>query len=101
MFTPEIGPQARLPLLQLLECLGPVPLEEPRQSAIREELPSGLTGRAVVRLVVGVADPLHGRSANRTGLPVPPVHGHPGAKRGHLLGEPVPDVGAESLDPLP
>src|SRR5439155_6230491 len=81
------GPES--PRLQLLERAGPIFLEEPRQRTVGEQPPARLTGRAVVHLVLRVADPLHPRAAHGTGLPVPPVHRHALAERRHLLGEPL------------
>ena len=79
--------QRLLALLQLLERPRPVVLEQPRQRAIGQQLAAGLAGRTVVRFVRGVANALHRRAAHRTRLAVAAVHGHPVAKRRHLLGK--------------
>src|SRR6185503_18624282 len=63
-----------LALLQLLEAARPVLLEEARQAAIGEQPALGLTGRTVVRLVVGVHDALHPGAAHRARLAVLAVH---------------------------
>src|SRR5262245_32576785 len=84
-------------LLQRLERARPVLLEEARQGPIGEQLSAGLAGRAVVRLVLGVDDPLDGRPAHRARLAVAPVHGHVVAERRHLLREALPDL---SPDPI-
>ena len=67
--------------------LRPVAVEQARQRAIGEQLAAGLAGRAVVGLVLGVADALHRRAADRARLAVLAVHRHLRAERGHLLGE--------------
>src|SRR5262245_32460303 len=79
--------EGALALFQLLESLGPVAFEELRQSPVGEELAARLADRAIVRLVLGVDDPLHGRAADGTGLPIAAVYRHPLAKRSDLLGK--------------
>ena len=92
---------APLARLELLERARPVAVQEPRQRAIGEQSAAGLAGRAVVRLVLGIDDALHGRAAAGAGLTVAAVHRHAVAKRRHLLGETRARLGTEALDPLP
>src|SRR5688572_27786496 len=65
----------------------PVAAQQAAQGAVGQHLAVGLAARAVVDLVLGVADALHQSLAGRAGLQVATVHGHIGAKRGDLLGE--------------
>ena len=74
-------------LLELLQRLRPVAAQQLRERAVGEELAARLAGRAVVRLVLRVDDPLDRRPADGTRLAVAAVHGHPLAERGHLLRE--------------
>src|SRR6266545_716797 len=85
--------------LPFLEGPRPIVLEQPRQGSVREHTAPRLAGGAVVRLVFRVADPLDGRAAHGAGASVPPVHGHPLAKRGDLFGELETYLGAQPLDP--
>src|SRR5262245_51952178 len=50
-------------LLQFLDALRPVVLQQARQRPIGEQPSPGLTARAVVALVLGVDDALHGGAA--------------------------------------
>src|SRR5271157_1836660 len=76
-------------LFQLLERARPVAFEKARERAVGEELPAGLAVRAVVGLVFGVHDALHRGAAHRARLAVSPMHCHPFAKRGDVLGKPL------------
>src|SRR5947208_15219338 len=88
--------QPRFPFLQRAR---PVLLEQPGQRPIGEHAPAGLTRRAVVHLVFGVADPLNRRAAHRTRLAIPAVHRHLLAERRDSLGEAVPRRFAQAFDP--
>ena len=87
-------------LLEFVEMGGPIVLEQSRKRAIGEDLSASLATGAIVRLVVGIANPLHRRTAHRTGLPVLSVNGHLRSKRRHALGKAVVAFGAEALGPL-
>ena len=78
----------------------PIVFEQPRERAVGEDPPVGLAARAVVRLVIGITDPLHGRAADRARLAEATVDGHLRTERGHLLGEAVAGLGPEPLDPF-
>ena len=99
------GPRAGLERLpgspsQLIQVPRPVVFQQARQRAVGEDPASGLASWTVVRLIVGVADSLHGRTAHGTGFPEPAVHRHPRTERGHLLGEAVARLGAQAIRPL-
>src|SRR5690606_33807294 len=64
---PRLGAPCSI-ALELVEGLGPALLQEARERSVREELAARLALRAVVRLVVRVADALHGRAADGAGL---------------------------------
>ena len=83
-------PELRRCRLKIIEMSRPIILEQARQRAVGQDSAVRLAAGAVVGLVVGVADPLHGRTADGTGLAKPAVHGHAGTKRGHLLGPASP-----------
>src|SRR5215213_9931300 len=86
--------------LELVNGLRPVDVEQPRKGAIGEQLAPGLASRAVICLVVGVDDALHGRAAVGAGEVVPAVDGHLGTEGRDLLREAAAGLGAEALDPL-
>src|SRR5262245_25202955 len=86
-------------LLELGQRLRPVALQQRRQPAVGEQLAAALAHRAVVALVVRVADALHGRTADRARLAVAAVHGHALAERGDLVGETVADFLAQPRGP--
>ena len=86
--------------LQLVERSRPIIFQQPRQRAVGEDAASGLAARAVVGLVVGVADPLYGGAADRARFAEPAVDGHARAERRDFLGKAVAGLGAESLDPF-
>src|SRR6266487_5495923 len=93
--TGRLGVASPEPPLPLLERSRPIPLQEPRHGAVGEYSSIRLAAGAVVHLVRGVTNALHRRAAGRAGLAVATVHRHLRPERGHVLGEPVPDVGAE------
>src|SRR5687767_5847947 len=88
------------PLFDVIDRAWPILLQQPRERAVGEETAAGLTARAVVRLVVGVADALHGRAAHRTRLAEPAVHRHLRTERGDFFGETVADVGPQPVGPF-
>src|SRR3954462_1108857 len=85
---------------QLVDRSRPILFQQSRQRAIGEQLAIGLTTRAVVGLVVGVADPLHRSSTDGTRLPELSVNGHLFAKRSHFRREVISGLLAQSLGPL-
>src|ERR1700694_3209992 len=74
-------------LLHLLERARSVRAQETRKSAGGEAPAARLALRAVVRLVVRVADALDGGAAVGAGLAVAAVDGHRGPEGRHALGE--------------
>src|ERR1700761_4890215 len=68
-----------------VDGLGPIVLEQTRERAIREQAPAGLAARAVVRLVVSVANALHQRPTDGARLAETAMHRHFGTKGGHLF----------------
>src|SRR5215469_1537509 len=90
---------AALELFELLERLRPIALEQPRETAVGEELSASLTTRAIVRLIVGVADALHRIAAARAGLAKAPVHYHSFSKRSNALRERGAGFGLQPIDP--
>src|SRR5260370_21680266 len=74
--------------VHLLQGARPIFSQQPRQRTIGEEPPLGLALRAVVRLVIRVANPLYCRAADWARLTESSMHGHPFSEGGHLLGEP-------------
>src|SRR5207247_1584933 len=78
---------ATLPLLQFLERLRPVASEQLREGAIGQELSAGLASRAVIGFVLRVDDPLNDRAADRAGLAVAAVNGHPLAEGRDFFGK--------------
>src|SRR5579872_5576132 len=89
-----------LPGLELFDRARPVILEEPRERAIREHAPTGLAARAVVGLILGIADTLHGRAADRAGLAEAAVNGHLRAKRSDFLRELITRLRPQSCCPF-
>ena len=83
----------------LLDRPRPVVLEQPRQRAVGEQLAARLAAGAVVRFVVGVANPLHRRAAHGARLAEATVDGHLGVKGGHLFGKAVARLLAQPVDP--
>ena len=63
--------------LDVVDGARPVVLEQAGHRAVGQNAAARLAARAVVRLVVGVADPLDGRAADRTRLPEAAVHPTP------------------------
>src|SRR3972149_2394868 len=95
-----LDPLLGLELLELFQTLRPVFSQQARERAVREELSAGLAARAVVRLVLGVGDPLNGSRAHGTGLPVPAVDRHFRPERRYLLRELVAGFRAQLIGPL-
>src|SRR5439155_1090252 len=88
------------PVLELLQPSRPVLLQQARERAVGEERPARLAAGTVVRLVPRVDDPLHGRAADRTRLPVAAVDGHGRTEGGDALRKPGPDFVPQALRPL-
>src|SRR5471032_989232 len=84
-------------LFDVVDRLWPVPFQEPREGPIGQELSSGLTARAVIRLVVGVDDSLHGRAAVGARLAELAVNGHVRTKGGDLCRKAIPRLTAQSV----
>src|SRR5690606_4548415 len=74
-------------LLQLVEGPRPILPEKSRKGPVRQQLTASLAGRAVIRLVVRVLDPLDRGSAPRAGLAVAAVNRHPRVERRDLRRE--------------
>src|SRR5690348_18394890 len=94
------APSRRLRPLQHLDAPRPVLAQEPRERTIGEQATVRLTARAVVGLVVRVADALHGRAAHGARLSIAAVHRHPFAEGGYLRRKAVARLGAEPLGPF-
>ncbi len=88
------------PLRQVFQRLGPVCLQQPGERAVGKQLPACLAGRAIVRLVLRVDDPLDRRVAHRAGMTILPVHGHAVTKGGHSLREALAGLRAQPLNPF-
>src|ERR1700723_3467578 len=99
--APERPGSAPLQRFELIERARPVRAEQSRQSAIGEELAPGLATRAVIRLVVGVADALHRIVTARAGFAIAAVHRHLLAKGGDFLGEAAGGLADQPVGPLP
>ena len=89
-----------LPRSQLIEVARPIILQKSRKRAIGENATLGLTSRAVVGLVVGVANSLNRGRADRAGLTESSVHGHAGTERRDFLRKPIAGLGPKPLSPL-
>src|SRR5690606_878229 len=89
-----------LAFLPLFHRPRPIVLEQPRERTVGQQLSVRLTARAVVRLVLRVANTLDGRAARGAGLTVPPVYGHAFTKRRHLLREAALVLVAQALRPF-
>src|SRR5690606_30452488 len=74
-------------LLQLVEGPRPILPEKSRKGPVRQQLTASLAGRAVIRLVVRVLDPLDRGSAPRAGLAVAAVNRDPRVERRELRRE--------------
>ena len=81
--------------VQFIDRTRPVVLEQPGQRAIRQDAVLGLTARAIVGLILGIADALHRRATDQAWLPKAPVHGHLGAECRNAFGERSPGLGAK------
>ena len=77
----------------------PVGTEQPGEAAIGEDFASRLAGRAVVRLVVRIANAENLVPAAGTGLPVAAVDGHALAEGSDFLWERDNGFGAEAVGP--
>src|SRR5918993_184425 len=77
-------------LLHFINRPGPILFQQPRHGAICKQSSTRLTPRAVIRLVVGVADPLDRCTAYGTRKLVPSMNCHAFAKGGQLLGKLLP-----------
>src|SRR6185436_15930213 len=86
--------------LQLLDRPWPVILEQARQRSVRKHASPGLTTRAVVGLVLNVADALHACVADRAGLAVTPMHGHALAKGRHAFRELARGISLQPRGPV-
>src|SRR5262249_15720335 len=86
--------------LQLVQRARPVLLEQARESAIGEQPVAGLAAWAIVGLVLGVHDTLHGRAAVRARLTEAAVDGHVGAKGRDALGKFSGRLAAYPRDPV-
>src|SRR4029079_1906205 len=84
---------------EFVESLRPVPSEEARHRAVGEEPAAGLAARAVIRLILGVDDPLNRGAARGARLTIAAVHGHLGAEGRDLLGEARPGLRREAVPP--
>ncbi|SPE25976.1 hypothetical protein SBA2_270086 [Acidobacteriia bacterium SbA2] len=98
---PSVASSVAAHTLELFERAGPVLLEQAGERAVRQQLAAGLAARAVVGLVVGVANAQHFGAAARARLAVPPVHGHGGAKCRHSFRETAAGFLSQSLGPIP
>src|SRR6266478_9406365 len=87
-------------LLHFFERARPVGAQEARQRAVREQPAARLALRAVVGLVVGVTDALHGRAAVGAGAAVAAVHGHFRPEGRDTLGKVAARALPESHDPV-
>src|SRR5713101_7644510 len=87
-------------LLHLFERARPVRAEETRERAVGQELAARLALRAVVGLVVGVADALDGGATVGAGLAVAAVDGHLGPEGRDALGEVASRLAAKPHDPV-
>src|ERR671924_519317 len=82
-----ISPRDCRTLLQLLQGPRPVLFEKARHRSVGEKATVRLTSRAIIGLVVRVANALNRRPTDRTRLFETPMHRHALAKRSHLLWE--------------
>ena len=78
----------------------PIIFEKSRERAVGENATLGLAARAIVGLVVGVADALNGGAADRAGLTEAAVDGHARTERSDLLRKTIAGLGPEPLDPF-
>src|SRR5439155_507907 len=92
--------QATALLFQLFQRSRPVILEQTAERAVGQQLTPGLALRAVVRLILGVDDALHGGPAQRAWLPVAAVYRHPFTERGHFLGKAVAGLAPQPVGPV-
>src|ERR1051326_351532 len=64
------------PLLQFFERTRPIFAQKATQSAVRQQLSTGLTVGAIVGFIGGIADALHLGAALRTRFSIAAVHRH-------------------------
>ena len=96
----DSSPRRRLPYSTSSILRGQLCLSRRDSDAVGEHAAAGLAARAVVGLVLGVDDALHGRPAHGTRLAVAAMHGHAFAKRSHFLGETRRLLGPQAVCPL-
>src|SRR5574342_851103 len=87
-------------LLHLFERARPIRPEQSRERAVGEELAARLALRAVVGLVVRVADTLNWRAAVGARLAVAAVDGHLRPEGRDILGEVTARLVAKAHDPV-
>src|SRR5690242_18760441 len=86
-------------LFQLLQRSRPVILEQSTQRSVGEDFAVRLTAGTVICLVLRIDDPLHGRTAPGAWLAETAVNRHAVAEGGHLFGEAIAHLPAQSVDP--
>src|ERR1700690_2624009 len=103
MREPRLRPLLRPALLevfQLLKRARPVLMHQPRERAVREQAPAGLTRRAVVGLVARIADALDLRTAAWARLMITAMHRHLRTERSDAFGKAVAGFGAQAIGPF-
>ena len=75
-------------------------MHQARKSAIGEQATAGLAWRAVVSLIVSIADALNVGATSRAWLMITAMHRHLGTKRGDALGKTIAGFGAQSVGPF-
>jgi len=86
---------------QFVQIARPVILKQPRERPIREDTALGLTTRAIVGLVISVADSLPRCGTDRATLAMTAMHSHLGIECSNLLREVVACLKAKPIDPFP
>src|ERR1044072_31288 len=87
-------------LLKSFGGLGPVVTKNARESAVREQLSTRLTNRAIVCFVGGVTDALNFCAATWTCLAITAMHGHAFTKGRHLFRKAPACFSSQTLDPM-
>src|ERR1700757_4489721 len=95
----SLAASAPLERFQLVQRSRPVGAEQARQAAICQDFPASLASRAVVGLVVGVADAQDFFTASWTRLAIPPVNGPAFPKSRYLFGECGSGFPLQTIDP--
>src|SRR5919204_5684935 len=95
-----MAPSSLTALLELLDGPRPVTLQQPRQGSIGEQLSTGLAGRAVVGLILGVDDALDRCAAHGARLTVLAVHRHVFPKRRDFLGKSIARLTSQTISPF-